>query len=102
MEQIRRIRHMEQLLDLALENTNKFSMSQEEYHKTKKIIAILSQYYGSDEWKIDFETDEAGLLPKDLKRGVLSEDGIWNLLSRWKEIENTRHPKDKDSISDTV
>ena len=24
--------------------------------------------------------DEAGLLPKDLKRGVLSEDGIYNLL----------------------
>lgn len=102
MEQIRRIRHMEQLLDLALENTNKFSMNQEDYHKTKKIIAILSQYYGSNEWKIDFETDEAGLLPKDLKRGVLSEDGIWNLLSRWKEIENTKHPKDKDSTSDTV
>ena len=38
MEQIRRIRHMEQLLDLALENTSKLSMSQEDYHKTKKII----------------------------------------------------------------
>lgn len=36
MEQIRRIRHMEQLLDLALENTSKLSMSQEDYHKTKK------------------------------------------------------------------
>ena len=29
-----------------------------------------------------FADDEAGLLPKDLKRGVLSEDGLWNLLTR--------------------
>lgn len=34
----------------------------------------------SDAWKRDFTTDEAGLLPKDLKRGVLSEDGIYALL----------------------
>ena len=25
--------------------------------------------------------DEAGLLPKDLKRGVLSEDGVYHLLA---------------------
>lgn len=35
----------------------------------------------------DFADDESGLLPKDLKRGVLSEDGIWNLLADWGELE---------------
>ena len=29
----------------------------------------------------DYKDDEAGLLPADLKRGILSEDGIWNLLT---------------------
>ena len=29
----------------------------------------------------DFEADDAGKLPKDLKRGVLSEDGIYDVLS---------------------
>ena len=32
------------------------------------------------------EADEAGLLPYNLKRGVLSEDGIWNTLAHYREI----------------
>ena len=40
----------------------------------------MSAYYGSDTWKQDLADDEAGRLPQDMKRGVLSEDGIWNLL----------------------
>ena len=43
-------------------------------------LKALSEYDGSDAWKRDYAADEAGLLPKDLKRGVLSEDGIYNLL----------------------
>ena len=35
---------------------------------------------------MDFADDEAGRLPADLKRGVLSEDGIWNLLSDVSEL----------------
>lgn len=42
----------------------------------------LAAYYASDEWKADFRADELGLLPKDLPRGVLSEDGIYNLLEK--------------------
>ena len=33
----------------------------------------------------DFADDEAGLLPNDLKRGVLSKDGLFNLLERYRE-----------------
>ena len=43
-------------------------------------LGKLSAYYSSDAWKRDYAADEAGLLPKDLKRGVLSENGIYNLL----------------------
>ena len=35
----------------------------------------------------DFEADEAGLLPKDLKRGVLSEDAVYGLLSDYDALE---------------
>ena len=31
-------------------------------------------------WKRDYEADEAGQIPSDLKRGVLSQDGLYNLL----------------------
>jgi hypothetical protein len=30
--------------------------------------------------------DEAGQYPDKLKRGVLSEDGIWNMLERNREL----------------
>ena len=43
-------------------------------------LKALSKYYSSDAWKRDYAADEAGLFPKDLKRGVLSEDGIYALL----------------------
>ena len=41
----------------------------------------LAAYYEDDDWREDFEADEAGKLPADLKRGVLSEDGIYDVLS---------------------
>ena len=47
----------------------------------KEDLAVLETYYTGKDWKTDFALDEAGLLPANLKRGVLSEDGIYNLLS---------------------
>ena len=56
------------------------------YEEAQADIQALSLYYGSQEWKHDFVQDEAGLLPKDLKRGILSEDAIWNLLEENREL----------------
>lgn len=44
------------------------------------MLQELTEYYENDQWIADYEIDEAGLLPQSLKRGVLSEDGIYNLL----------------------
>lgn len=46
----------------------------------KDDISKLDKYYAGSLWKADFEADEKGLLPHALKRGVLSEDGVYNLL----------------------
>ena len=35
----------------------------------------------SGQWQKDFEADEAGLVPRDLPREVLSEDALYNLLA---------------------
>ena len=54
-------------------------------------IERLESYYTSQQWKDDFALDEAGKLPDSLKRGVLSEDGIYDLLERNKEMLNLLH-----------
>jgi hypothetical protein len=78
---------MQQLFDFVLKAIKEHPLSLDKYEEAKKAIASLSRYYDSEEWRKDYEADEAGLLPKDLKRGVLSEDGVWNLLSDWRELE---------------
>ena len=87
MEQMERIGRMEQLFDFALKAIKEFPMSSDKYEEVEDVIATLADYYGSEQWKQDYADDEAGLLPTNLKRGVLSEDGIWNLLSEWHEIK---------------
>ena len=61
--------------------------SGEYIRKLSNRIRKLEQYYTSPEWKEDYETDEAGRLPKNLKRGVLSEDGIDDVLSDFRDLE---------------
>lgn len=51
-----------------------------EYEDFKDEIEVLNDYMASGEWKEDFEADEAGQIPQDLKREVLSEDALYNLL----------------------
>ena len=80
MEQIERIKTMEQYLDRASQAVMKLSAALDDYAEAQSAIRELSAYYGSDDWKQDFADDEQGLLPNDLKRGVLSEDAVWNLL----------------------
>lgn len=87
MEQIERICRMEQLFSWVSETIESLPLPAEEHEKINKAINVLSEYYSSDEWRQDFAADEQGKLPKELKRGVLSEDGIWNLLSTWREIQ---------------
>ena len=91
MKQIERIQYMEELLDFIIEARKEQYANQEKSARIQEAIRILSEYYGSDEWKQDFADDEAGLLPKNLKRGVLSEDGIWNVLSSEGHKQETDH-----------
>lgn len=86
-EQIARIRLMERRLNQALAAVKRLNSALEKYEAAQEAIAALSEYYSSDLWKQDFAADEAGLLPEGLKRGVLSEDGIWNLLTDCKELD---------------
>lgn len=80
MKQTERIRFMEKCLERSSAIVMRLSGALEDYAGVQESLTALEAYYGSKEWKKDFQDDEKGLLPPDLKRGVLSEDGIYNLL----------------------
>ncbi len=53
-------------------------------------LRLLDAYYTSGEWLEDYEADENGELPPELKRGVLSQDALYDLLESASEA--TTHP----------
>ena len=85
-KQLARIRQMERRYRAVSTAMKRLNAALDKWEAMQDDIAALSGYYGSQEWRKDFEDDEAGKLPTELKRGVLSEDGIWNLLTDVKEL----------------
>ena len=45
------------------------------------LLGQLTRYYEGGQWLRDYQLDEQGLLPAELKRGVLSEDGVYDFLT---------------------
>ena len=52
----------------------------DDYFDIQRYIDDLKDYMESGQWKADFEADERGEIPSDIERGVLSEDGLYDLL----------------------
>ena len=46
----------------------------------QEMLRALTEYYEGGSWAADYEADEQGKIPQNLKRGILSQDGLWNLL----------------------
>ncbi len=82
---VMRIREMEDILNRAKDLLKDPQTNSEALKDFQPRIKALEEYYMSSLWKEDFAADEAGKLPKDLKRGVLSEDGVYDMLSLNKE-----------------
>ena len=84
-EAIRRIEQMEQHFDAlqAMADANPGGLRKDGVFQD--LLQTLIQYYEGGQWLQDYQLDENSLLPPDLKRGVLSEDGIYNLLAEIQE-----------------
>lgn len=77
---ISRIIKMEEVFDelqLAFSRLNKDFLLDK---KLKQKLNRLISYYENGKWLKDYQLDEQNLLPKTLKRGILSQDGIYNFL----------------------
>ena len=77
---ISRIRKMEEVFD---DLRFSFEKSKEEFYKNKNLqkkLKSLTNYYQNGKWLKDYQLDEQNKLPKNLKRGILSQDGFYNFL----------------------
>ena len=83
---IARIKEMEAALDASESAVKDLSDALERYEAVSDELHKLEMYYSNGEWRADFEADEAGLIPADMKRGVLSEDAVYNLLTENDEL----------------
>lgn len=82
---VKRIKNMERDFDKAKTALSRFRKALEAYNNSLDSVKRLSDYYDG-EWKRDFQADENGELLSDLKRGVLSEDGLWNFFEENTEL----------------
>ncbi len=86
-ERIQRVVKMEALMDQTLAAATSLSLALDAWEAAGPGLKALREYYGGPLWREDFEADEAGKLPRELKRGVLSEDGLYDLLT-WADALN--------------
>lgn len=80
-EAVERVRQMEHCFDIL---QRRFREDPSAFHRDAEcqaMMANLIRYYEGGQWQSDYALDEQGLLPADLKRGVLSEDGVYNFLA---------------------
>ena len=81
MNRVERIEAMEALLNETADAVEALSDALERYRAAQGKLQRLARYYGSDAWHADRAADEAGRLPEDLRRGVLTEDLIYDVLT---------------------
>lgn len=77
---IKRVREMEGRFDKLTGILRALEEAISEFKASKDDLDALRNYMDSGQWLKDYEADEAGMIPDGLKRGVLSEDALYDLL----------------------
>ena len=70
LDRIERVEQYERLFDEAVSS------------RDPEKLRLLEAYHTSGQWREDYEADERGEFPPDLKRGVLSQDALFDLLEK--------------------
>ena len=95
--QVRRITYYEGLFDKVSGIVSGLEHAIAAFEAAKPDIAALAACYKGGDWKTDFEADEAGLLPAGFRRGVLSEDGVYDLLEDVRALSEAFVRQDRQS-----
>ncbi len=86
MEQLERIAEMEERLNRAAAALKDLDAALGLLAGLREDAAALAEYYEGPLWRADFEADERGLLPPELRRGVLSEDAVYDFLEDYAAV----------------
>ena len=81
-EAINRIRRMEACFDRLQSIADEDAETLREDVVSREMLQTLTEYYESGHWLLDYELDEKGLLPQDMKRGILALDAVYDFLDR--------------------
>ena len=89
--QLARIYRMEGILNKSGKAVRDLQEALDRYVSLEEEIRELELYYtvgqcAGRQWQKDFADDEAGKLPRDLRRGVLSEDAVFDFLALRDEV----------------
>ena len=66
-----------EILRQSLSQKQSFSNFNDE---EKALLTCLIEYYEGGQWLKDYEADEQGLIPSDVKRSILAQDTLYNFL----------------------
>ena len=80
MDRIERVQAMEKAMDEVREAIEALKDALGRYEDAQDMADQLEEYLAGD-WIDDRDADERGELPADMKRGVLSEDSLYDLLA---------------------
>lgn len=81
-----RINEMETILDDGDKTLETLEINLTALESQLNALTKLFDYYFSEDWYADLNRDNNNELPQDLKRGVLSQDAIYNLFSAYLSI----------------
>ena len=85
-DRIKRVKQMENIMDKSADIFMELNMVLDKLEENLSDYKKLDGYYSSENWFLDVEDFNNGVLPQDLKCGVLSEDGAYNLFGENHEL----------------
>lgn len=88
-KQIKRIQTMERALEESAGAVEALDAALERYEEVLPKIHALTEYYENGMWTRDYQDDDAGKLPENLNRAVLTQDAVFDLLGDVGRLQDT-------------
>lgn len=82
LEAAYRIGRMELCFDILQRCASEDPSSIQDKVLINELLQELREYYEGGQWLRDYELDEQGPLPQSLKRGILSQDAVFDFLGQ--------------------